>query len=225
MTSETATLDPPGSIAIVGAGPLGVEAALYGRFLGYNVTLIEAAGVGHSQRVNYELPLPVMPHECLSPLAVSALHAQDAELLPQTLPMTYQDWVEKALKGIVAGDLLEGRLRCPSRVTKISTVPVELDEEDSEDDDPIPPDFRLELTSVYGQADPLDSEAVILAIGDSAEIPLDFSLPADYFFRIGQSSTGNLAEDLKQGRQEIVTLFAGLAGRETLDLYRPRRSE
>ena len=225
MNSEAPTLDPPGSIAIVGAGPLGVEAALYGRFLGYNVTLIEAAGIGHSLRVHYESPLPIMPHECLSPLAISALHAQDPAILSQTLPMTYQDWVEKALKGIVAGDLLEGRLRCPSRVTQISTVPVELDEEDSEDDDPIPPDFRLELTSVYGQADPLDSEAVILAIGKSAEIPLDFSLPADYFFRIGQSPTGDLAEDIKQGRQQIVELFAGLAGRETLDLYRPRRSE
>ncbi|EMI22110.1 Pyridine nucleotide-disulfide oxidoreductase, NAD-binding region domain protein [Rhodopirellula maiorica SM1] len=44
MNSEIATLDPPGSIAIVGAGPLGVEAALYGRFLGYNVSLIEARG-------------------------------------------------------------------------------------------------------------------------------------------------------------------------------------
>ncbi len=225
MTSAAATLDPPGSITIIGAGPLGVEAALYGRFLGYDIRLIEAAGIGHSLRVHYELPLPVMPHECLSPLAVSALHAQDPELLPQTLPMTYRDWVEKALKGIVAGDLLEGRLRCPLRATNIITVPIELDEEDEEDDEPIPPDFRIEFTHVSGQTEPLDSEAVILAIGNGAEIPLDFSLPADYFFRIGASPSGDLAEDLKQGRREIVALFAGLAGRDDLDLYRPRRSE
>ena len=36
------TLDPPGTIVVVGAGALGIEAALYGRYLGYNVTLIEA---------------------------------------------------------------------------------------------------------------------------------------------------------------------------------------
>src|SRR5690554_4756714 len=130
MNSADATLDPPGTITIIGAGPLGVEAALYGRFLGYDVTLIEAAGIGHSMRVHNESPLPIMPHECLSPLAVSALHAQAPEQWPQTLPMTYRDWVEKALKGIVAGDLLEGRLRCPLRATKIITVPIELDDQD-----------------------------------------------------------------------------------------------
>ena len=46
--NDATTLDPPGSIAVVGAGALGIEAALYGRFLGYDVTLIEAAAVGHS---------------------------------------------------------------------------------------------------------------------------------------------------------------------------------
>ena len=49
MSTEM-TLDPPGSIAVVGAGPLGIEAALYGRFLGYDVTLIEAVSVANSLR-------------------------------------------------------------------------------------------------------------------------------------------------------------------------------
>ena len=40
--SESMTLEPPGRLAVVGAGALGVEAALYGRFLGYDVTLIAA---------------------------------------------------------------------------------------------------------------------------------------------------------------------------------------
>ncbi|MFG0263042.1 MAG: hypothetical protein ACF788_11675 [Novipirellula sp. JB048] len=232
MTADDATLDPPGSITIIGAGPLGVEAALYGRFLGYDITLVEAAGIGHSMRVDYESPLPIMPHECLSPLAVSALQAQNLQWLPRTLPMSYRDWIETALKGIVAGDLLEGRLRCPLRATKMVTVPVELDEDEdeadahhSDDDEPIPPDFRIELTDVHGQTETLESEAVIVAIGDAADIPLEFSLPAPYYFRIGASPSGDLGEDLKRGRGEIVALYASLAGRAALDLYRPRRSE
>ena len=70
------TLDPPGSIAVVGAGVLGIEAALYGRFLGYDVTIIEAVAVAHAMRDLQSLPLPMLPDRCLSPLAVAALQAQ-----------------------------------------------------------------------------------------------------------------------------------------------------
>jgi len=47
---DSLTLDPPGAIAVVGAGPLGIEAALYGRYLGYDVKLYEAKSVGSSMR-------------------------------------------------------------------------------------------------------------------------------------------------------------------------------
>ncbi|MEC9117285.1 MAG: FAD-dependent oxidoreductase, partial [Planctomycetota bacterium] len=32
-------IDTPATIAILGAGPIGLEAALYARFLGYEVTV------------------------------------------------------------------------------------------------------------------------------------------------------------------------------------------
>ena len=79
MSTEM-TLDPPGSIAVIGAGPLGIEAALYGRFLGYDVTLIEAVSVANSLRQQAQLPLPLPPDRSLSPLAVGALQAQFPEL-------------------------------------------------------------------------------------------------------------------------------------------------
>lgn len=44
MTIHTdTTLDPPGRVIVMGTTPLGLEAALYGRYLGYDVTVI--AGV------------------------------------------------------------------------------------------------------------------------------------------------------------------------------------
>jgi len=47
-TTPPMALDPPARIAVLGAGPIGLEAALYGRFLGYDVDVYErGAGVAH----------------------------------------------------------------------------------------------------------------------------------------------------------------------------------
>ena len=73
------------------------------------------------------------------------------------------------------------------------------------------------------KATTLDAEAVILAIGSKSIIPCEFSLPCDYFFRIGETSTGDAEQDLRSGLKQIVDLYAVLAGRATLDLYRPIR--
>ncbi len=227
---DSATLDPPGSIIVIGAGPLGIEAALYGRFLGYDVTIVEAVGVAYSMRSLLDQTLPIMPHDCLSPLAISALHAQESAdhpgFISQTLPITYRDWIERALKGLIECDLLDGRLRKPLRVSRVSLAPVELDDEDTDVEDSgeqVPPDFEVESTGVDGKVERLRCESVIVATGNECGIVFDFELGADYFFRIGEKSSGDLAEDLRTGRQQIVAIFAGLGGRSDLDLYRPRR--
>ena len=49
-TDMDMTLDPPGSIAIVGAGTHGIEAGLYGRFLGYDVKILERGAIGNNMR-------------------------------------------------------------------------------------------------------------------------------------------------------------------------------
>ncbi len=215
------TLDPPGTIAVVGAGPIGIEAALYGRFLGYDVTLFDAESVCHSLKDLHDRPLPMLPDRCLSPLAVSALRAQSADVESRILPMTYGQWVQQAWIPLTQSDLLSGRLQSPAHVVGITTVPIEPDTDEPEEEtlDEIPDDFRLRLGS--GQS--FDAEAVILAIGTSPAIPVDFETPTAYFFRIGQTPGGDAERDLCSARSEIVALFAGLAGRSDLDLYRPKR--
>lgn len=230
------TLDPPGSIAVIGAGPLGCEAALYGRFLGYDVTLIESRAVGNSIRRKSDQPLAMMPDRCLSPLALQALETQrvssDAEKM--RLPTTYGQWVSQALEPLTETDLLRGRLRCPSRVLQIDQVPLtelregessnkENAESNSQPSELIPPDFRLTWQNLQGDQDCIDFESVILAVGDSSEIRLGFDLPAPYFFRIGFNRSGDDATDLAAGHKQIVAVYASLAGRAELDLYRPRR--
>ena len=108
------------------------------------------------------------------------------------------------------------------RVSQISNVPIDPDQED-EDASEIPADFRLTLVGEGDETEAIDVESVILAIGLSSEIPLGFALPAPYFFRIAAKSTGNSEQDLLSGFREIVAIFAELAGRADLDLYRPRR--
>jgi hypothetical protein len=222
--STAMTLDPPGSIAVVGAGPLGIEAALYGRFLGYDVTLMEAVAVASSIRPQAQSPLPLPPDRSLSPLAVGALQAQFPELATTTKPTTIGEWIEQSLERIIATDLLRGRLKCPARVVEIDTVDVEMDDADEAagDEEELPPDFRLSITGIDSM-ETLDAESVILAVGESSEISLKFPTPMPYFFRIGEGATGNAEEDYWGGLKQIVAIYAALGGRPDLDLYRPRR--
>ncbi len=236
---DPTTLDPPGSIAVIGAGPIGIEAALYGRYLGYDVTLLEAVSVGSSMANQRASPLPMLPDRCLTTLALSALRAQSqaagtvaTEPQHSSLPITVGQWIDDALLPLTQTDLLRNRLRVPARVTRIEMVPVEPDhvEEDTSD---IPADFQI--TYLAGQAgqQTLQCEAVILAVGaatvlptvvSESEIELGFPIPAPYFFRAGGDRSGDPERDLRNGWREIVSIYAGLAGRGDLDLYRPKRS-
>ena len=218
------TLDPPGTIAVIGAGPLGIEAALYGRFLGYNVTVLEAQEVGHALRGQGDSALPILPNRCLSPLAVGALSAQEQDSVGLTLPLTVAKWIDDVLVALTDTDLLRGRLMLGKRVTKIATVPIVLEAGEQADDvESIPPDFRLEFSETIDQTESLDVESVIVAIGNSPPIELGFELPSPYFFRIGRSGSDDWEESLLAGYHEIVDVYSQLAGRDDLDLYRPRR--
>ena len=227
VTDDAATLDPPGSIAVVGAGPLGIEAALYGRFLGYDVTLFEAFGVAHSISDRRDEAIEVMPDRCLSPLAKSALQAQAGDAEPKALPVTIGQWIDQVWLPLTQTDLLRGRLRCPATVVSVTLVPIagELDEGESADqadeaEDAVPPDFRLTLAG--GESD--DFEAVILATGvGGQQIRRSFPESTDYWFAIGGRQSENAESDFLAGLKDIVAVYASLGGREDLDLYRPLR--
>lgn len=224
LFDESLTLDPPGSIAVIGAGPLGLEAALYGRFLGYSVNLIEAKSIGSSLESRRGMPVPMIPDRCLSPLAVSAVTAQSGDGLPIVLPMTIDEWLDNGLAAIAAVDLLRDQIICPGRVTRLETVPIEPDEED-EDVSDVPPDFRLIYNDSDGADASIDAEAVIVATGPTQDFYIDFASPAEYLFRIG-GPHDEIDEETYfwTGLHEIAKIYAQLAGRADLDLYRPRGS-
>ena len=220
--SQALTLDPPGTIAVIGGGPLGVEAALYGRYLGYDVTLIEAITIGVSAESEREQPLPILPDQCLSPLAVSALSTQHHESGPLVLPMTYAEWIDVGLRGLCGSDLLRGRVREHTSVRKIEMKPADTDDEDPDD---VPDDFCLHLSNADGK-DTLIVESLVIAVGQgrAPEIVNPSGIePIDYLFRVSVEPGEDLNADLRAGYRQITQIFASLMGREDLDLYRPKR--
>ena len=230
---EAMTLDPPGHIAVVGAGLNGIEAALYGRFLGYDVTLIEANRVGGLAHTLIDEPLPVLPARCASTLAFGALQAQRSQR-EMVFPTTPQQWLDDVIAPLVETDLLRGRLRCPFQVQSVTTVPEpELDDDqlegvDEDCEDEIPPDFRLVGAAEGDTAAEIVAEAVIIATGRHEAVSTDFELPAPYFFSIATveqegGSESSWESCMRAAQKQIVAIYATLAGRDSLDLYRPRR--
>ena len=207
------TLDPPGSIVVIGDGPLGIEAALYGRFLGYQVTLVQEQSLDHFMLDHRQQDLPLLPDRCMSSLALSALDAQNHELGPQSLPMTVADWIEKGLCALCGSDLLINRVRTDESVHRIELTPAEI-----EGDEDVPDDFRVSL-----DAEPIDCEALIL-VSDRNEV-LQAMLPegTEYCFKVAPFEFEKMEASLLQGYHRIVEIFAGLIDRADLDLYRPKR--
>ncbi|HZZ74034.1 MAG TPA: hypothetical protein VFE24_17405 [Pirellulales bacterium] len=75
-------LDTPARIAIVGAGPVGLEAALYARYLGYEVDLYERGQVAEHLRRWGQLPMLAPFCANRSSLGLAALRAQDENWQP-----------------------------------------------------------------------------------------------------------------------------------------------
>jgi len=111
-------IDTPARLAILGAGPIGLEASLYARFLGYDVAIYEAGDVAASVRrwghVRMFTPFG-MNH---SSLALAAIQAQDESYQPppEDSLLTGREWIDRYLLPLSQTDLLADHLRLQSRV-------------------------------------------------------------------------------------------------------------
>lgn len=194
-------LEPPGTIAVIGAGPAGLEAALYGRYLGYDVTVLEAADVGQTWRDSNaaDQPLPFLADRGLSNLAMTAVKTQHeaSGATPRALPTTVGQWINEVLEALADSDLLSGRIRTHCRVTGIELAAVDAESDHASadgaasDDDSIQDesveetpvhDFLLWLEDPNGSHETLQVEAVIDTTGggsfDISGFPTAPPLPA-----------------------------------------------
>lgn len=101
-------VESPAQIVIVGAGPIGIEAALYARFLGYRVTVLDYGDVGANLRKWGHVRMFAPFQANATRLGRSALAAQYQDL---SLPLGDQlvsgaQYLEQYLQPLAASDLI-----------------------------------------------------------------------------------------------------------------------
>ena len=153
-------------IAVLGAGPIGLESALYGRFLGYDVQVYEREEVGHhiSQwgHVHWFTPFG-MNH---SPLAAAAIEAQepDRKLPNDEEQLTGQRYVDRFLRPLAETDLLAPSLHPQTEVVSIGRADSRKADYGRQCDRGNSP-FRLLLRDKQGQESVAEADIVIDATG------------------------------------------------------------
>ena len=116
------SLDTPARIAILGAGPTGLEAALYARFLGYDCDVYERGRVGENLLLRGRQPLAVPWRLIPSPLGLEALAAQDPSWQPPAddAVLTCEEIVSRYYLPLAQSDLLVDGVRTQTRVLSVS---------------------------------------------------------------------------------------------------------
>src|SRR5262245_60219443 len=106
-------IDAPAKLAILGAGPIGLEAALYARFLGYDVVVYERGDVAASVRQWGHVRMFTPFGMNRTTLGLAAIQAQDESYRPppDDALLTGNEWIERYLLPLSETDLLSDHLR------------------------------------------------------------------------------------------------------------------
>lgn len=213
-------LDPPALIGIIGAGPIGIEAALYARFLGYEVIIWEAADTVGNDSASADDEL--VYGECVTPLGINALSAQSDsfQTLDNDASIPAQQWMDEYVLPLSRTDLIKKKFKTGATISSI----VEIEEADSDstpeayfrvkstDDDEWP--VAAVLNTVWNSESPVH-EGVKL---DPENAPLT-DVPGIY--ALGRGSWTERADDfrIRDGHIQIRKVFAAIGDRENLNLY------
>lgn len=130
-------VDTPAKIAIIGAGPIGLEAALYARFLGYEVEVFDA---NSSIAEDSKSWVQKRGERCFSELGVSALRAQHDDYRP---PEHNDAIFHKYLLPLAESDLLADFIHLNTRVLAIGKVQLMRSDRPQDEFDRGAWDFRL----------------------------------------------------------------------------------
>ncbi len=179
-------VDTPARIAILGAGPIGLEAGLYARFLGYDVDIFERGNVadnilrwGHVRMFS-----PFRMNR--SNLGLAALKAQDETYVAPSDDefLTGLEYAERYLIPLAATDLIEDNLKLGVEVVSVGR-PEMLKGEEIGTEERADSDFRIlcrdrsgdefvstaqvviDTTGVFGNSN-WAGEGGLPAIGESA---------------------------------------------------------
>lgn len=211
-------IDTPAKIAILGAGPIGLEAALYARFLGYEVVVFDRGGVAENVRQLGDDPLRVPFDRLHSPLAAAAIEAQDENYVPPDANalLSAAEWIECYLLPLSQTDLLADHLKLQTEVTAVEVLPPPTEEIEIGEDEAGPPNFRVVSSNAKGREATDEVHLVLDATG--AKSP-PWAIKSPYFHILG-AKTGGGEFTFQHGLAQIRAAFAIIGDRAALDLYR-----
>jgi len=204
-------IDTPARLAILGAGPIGLEAALYARFLGYDVVVYERGEVAEAVRQSGHLRLLAPFGKNHSTLGLAAIEAQDENYQPPAddALLTGNEWREKYLLPLSQTDLIADHLRLHTTVTVVST------EDGSE--------WSVLSRDANGQERVELFEGVLDCTGAQASLAegpqIQFEQPEQSFCTLGSKAAAGSNFLFQDGLTQIRSTFAILGDRATLDLY------
>jgi hypothetical protein len=115
-------VDTPATIGIIGAGPIGLEAALYGRYLGYDVIVFENRKLEEILSTGEGPATWEFAKDLVSPLGMKAIQAQDESWQPPgpNDRWTVSQWWANYLRPLAESDLVAESIRFDSRVATIA---------------------------------------------------------------------------------------------------------
>lgn len=159
-------VDTPARIVVLGAGPIGLEAALYARYLGYDVDLYERGRVAENLRRWGHVRLFTPWRMNVSPLGVAALIAQDDAWRPPSddALLSGRELAEAYYLPLAQSDLLVDSLRTETEVIAIGRQG-QLKGENVGHDARIFADFRILLRDAAGRERVETADVVIDATG------------------------------------------------------------
>jgi hypothetical protein len=129
-------IDAPAVVAIIGAGPIGIEAALYARFLGYDVLLIDHGKVAGNVLKWGHLKMFTPFHRNSTSLGLAALRAQEPDYKAPAADayLTGREYAQEYLVPLAKTDLIYDGVHVHSRIVSISRVQSQKEEQASNDD-------------------------------------------------------------------------------------------
>ena len=193
-------LDTPATIAIHGSGPVGLEAALYARFLGYQVILVDKRSLADLLADAKTGELDLVLSDLSSTLGRAALAAHDEEqpISLETPITSLKQWHSSYLGPLLETDLLVDQQRWQVAIQNVTASTEGLLIAAREGDESITVDAMIDSGGESPGTDHLHH---------LPEVTLQGITPAA------------LKDSFQGGLAAIRELFALLGGRHDLDLY------
>ncbi len=212
-------IDTPARLAVLGAGPIGLEAALYARFLGYDVVIFERGQVAASVRAWGDERVDAPFGKNCTTLGIAAIEAQDESYVPPSEGdlLTGAEWLARYLLPLAQTDLLADHLRLQTTVVAVGS--------EATDDGEVKLNVLSRDTTGQEQSETFDGVLDCTGAANAGtwepaeEISQYYHVLGEKHFLGEKSHDSDSSFRLVDGYEQIRQAFAIIGDRASLDLY------